>query len=76
MSLLAEQLALSVPLAIDVGGWIGVIVGIVGLVAWIWMLVDVIGRDDLSGGVKALWIIFGIFFPLITVLVYLLVGRR
>jgi hypothetical protein len=73
---LADSLLSVVPLALVVGGWIGIILGIVALVAWIWMLVDVIGRSDLSGGVKALWIIFGIFFPLITVLIYLLVGRK
>lgn len=73
---LGDSLMSVVPLALVVGGWIGVILGIIALVAWIWMLVDVIGRSDLSGGVKALWIIFGIFFPLITVLIYLLVGRR
>lgn len=72
----ADSLMSVVPLALVVGGWIGVILGIIALVAWIWMLVDVIGRSDLSGGVKALWIIFGVFFPLITVLIYLLVGRK
>ena len=72
----ADSLMSVVPLALVVGGWIGVILGIIALVAWIWMLVDVIGRSDLSGGAKALWIIFGIFFPLITVLIYLLVGRK
>ena len=69
-------LSSAVPLALSAGGWIGLIVGIAALVAWVWMVVDVIGRDDLSGGIKAVWIIVGIFFPLLTVLVYLLAGRR
>lgn len=66
----------AIPLALVAGGWVGIILGLAALVAWIWMVVDVIGRKDLSGGVKALWIVFGVFFPLITVIVYLVAGRR
>ena len=76
MSPFAESLLSVVPLALVVGGWIGLILGILALAAWVWMIVDVIGRNDLSGGAKALWVIVGFFFPLITVLVYVLMGRR
>jgi predicted PurR-regulated permease PerM len=47
-------------------------------VAWIFLLVriifDVFRRHDLSGGKKALWVIFIVFLPFIGVLVYLIVN--
>jgi hypothetical protein len=63
-------------LALTGGGWVGLVIGLLALAAWVWMVFDVIGRRTLSGTAKALWIVVGIFFPLLTVLVYLLVGRR
>ncbi len=46
------------------------------LVAWIWVLISVIGdlfrNDDLSGWGKALWMIFVIIVPWLGVLVYLI----
>jgi Phospholipase_D-nuclease N-terminal/Short C-terminal domain len=47
-------------------------------VAWIFLLFriifDVFRRHDISGGKKALWMIFIIFLPFIGVLVYLIVN--
>jgi len=59
-----------------VGVTLAVVVGLIALAAWIWLIVDVIRRDDLSGGVKAAWIILALILPLLTVIVYLLVGRQ
>jgi len=45
-------------------------------IAWIWLLIMVfidIFRSDMSGWVKALWVIFVIVLPLLGVLVYLIV---
>jgi hypothetical protein len=46
-------------------------------VAWIWtaitVLVDLFRRRDLSGGVKALWVVFVIVLPFLGVLAYLLI---
>jgi hypothetical protein len=44
-------------------------------VAWFWLLisigVDIFRRHDISGGAKALWLIFIIFLPFLGVLIYL-----
>ena len=43
---------------------------------WIWVLVwifaDIFRSRDLSGGAKALWLLFVLFIPLVGVLVYLI----
>src|SRR6516165_12029410 len=43
---------------------------------WIWLLIivfaDIFRSRDLSGGAKALWVLFVIIIPLIGVLVYLI----
>src|ERR1700722_19931018 len=43
---------------------------------WIWLLImvfsDIFRSHDLSGGVKAIWVIFVIVFPYLGVFVYLL----
>jgi hypothetical protein len=45
-------------------------------IIWIWLLImvfiDIFRSRDLSGGAKALWVIFVIIIPLIGVLVYLI----
>ena len=44
-------------------------------IAWIWVMVSVIAdifRSDMSGGVKAVWVIFVIILPFLGVLVYLI----
>ena len=38
----------------------------------IWIFMDIFRSRDLSGGAKALWILFVIFLPMIGVLVYLI----
>ncbi len=48
----------------------------VGFVMWIWLAIavfaDIFRRRDMGGLMKALWIIFIIFIPLLGVLVYLI----
>src|SRR5947209_2106962 len=45
-------------------------------VVWIWVLVlvvmDIFRSHDLSGGAKALWVLFVVVLPMIGVLVYLI----
>jgi hypothetical protein len=45
-------------------------------VIWIWLLIsvfmDIFRSHDLSGGVKALWVLFLIILPFLGVLVYLI----
>ncbi|MFN8203824.1 MAG: SHOCT domain-containing protein [Solirubrobacteraceae bacterium] len=52
----------------------------VGFVFWIWLAItvfmDVFRRRDMGGFVKALWIIFVIFIPLLGVLLYLIVYHK
>ena len=46
------------------------------LVLWIWLLImvfiDIFRSADLSGGAKALWVLFVIILPLLGVLIYLI----
>lgn len=54
---------------------------IVGFVLWIWLAVlcfsDIFRSRDMSGWVKAIWVVVILFLPLLGVLMYLLVrGRR
>lgn len=46
-------------------------------VVWFWLLINIFGdlfRDhEASGGTKALWVVFLLFFPYIGVLAYLIV---
>jgi Short C-terminal domain/Phospholipase_D-nuclease N-terminal len=48
-------------------------------VVWIWIaitvLIDVFRRHDISGWVKALWVIFIIILPFLGVLIYLIVSH-
>lgn len=48
-------------------------------IIWIWLLItvfmDIFRRKDISGGKKALWIIFLIFFVYLGVLIYLIVNH-
>ena len=44
-------------------------------VVWIWLLIAIfadIFRSEMSGGVKALWVIFVVLLPMLGVLVYLI----
>jgi ABC-type multidrug transport system fused ATPase/permease subunit len=45
-------------------------------IAWIWLLirifVDIFRSDDISGWVKALWVLFVIVLPFLGVLIYLI----
>lgn len=51
--------------------------GIIALLAAIWVIYDVlINNKKLSDGMKVLWIIFAIFFSIITAVIYFLVGRN
>ena len=46
-------------------------------VVWVWILITILGdlfRDhELSGGAKAAWVLFLVFIPFLTALVYLIV---
>ena len=41
-----------------------------------WVVVDVFRRHDASGGKKALWLIFLLFFPLIGLLAYMITNSQ
>jgi hypothetical protein len=62
---------------ISFGDLLLVVLEIFLFVIWIWILFAIIGdifRDhEMSGGMKALWILFLIFIPFLTGLVYLIV---
>ncbi len=47
------------------------------LIVWVWLvitiIIDIVRDHELSGGMKALWVLFLVFLPGITALVYLIV---
>ena len=49
-------------------------------VIWIWVvitvLIDVFRRDDMSGWVKALWVVLVVILPWLGVLIYLIVNHK
>jgi hypothetical protein len=49
-------------------------------VAWFWLLIsisiDIFRRHDISGGMKALWLLFIIFLPYLGVFIYLITQSR
>ena len=49
-------------------------------VIWIWVvitvLIDVFRRDDISGWIKALWVVLVVILPWLGVLIYLIVEHR
>ena len=41
-----------------------------------WVIVDIFRRHDASGGKKALWLIFLLFFPLVGLLAYMITNSQ
>ena len=41
-----------------------------------WVIVDVFRRHDASGGKKALWLLFLLFFPLVGILAYMITNSQ
>ena len=55
----------------------GSIIGIIAIIAAIWVIYDVIVNNKrLSDGMKVFWIIFAVLFSIITAIIYFLVGRN
>ena len=53
------------------------IVGIVAVLAAIWVIYDVIANNKrLSDGMKVLWIVCAVLFSIITAIVYYFIGRN
>jgi len=54
----------------------GTMLGIFVFLIWFWLLViifgDIFRSRDMSGGVKALWVLFVIIFPFLGILIYLI----
>jgi len=54
----------------------GTMLGIFVFLIWFWLLViifgDIFRSRDMSGGVKALWVLFVIILPFLGILVYLI----
>lgn len=60
-------------------GWffilVMVLIGLVGLVFWIWMLVHAIQNKGLSDTERIMWVLVIIFVNLLGAIVYFFVGR-
>ena len=46
------------------------------LAVWLFVLIDVVRRDDLSATSKIVWILAALILPLVTILLYLLTRPR
>ncbi|MBW3598688.1 MAG: PLD nuclease N-terminal domain-containing protein [Planctomycetes bacterium] len=72
----AEDLA---PGGILAGGacmFVGVILGLVGFVLWIWALVHAIRNPALDSNERLIWVLVIIFLQLIGALIYVIVARK
>ncbi|OHA92340.1 MAG: hypothetical protein A3J09_02610 [Candidatus Zambryskibacteria bacterium RIFCSPLOWO2_02_FULL_51_21] len=61
--------------AIFAVAWIKVLVGVLGLILFIWALVDIL-RSRKTAGMKILWVLICLIFPFLGVVIYLLFGRK
>ena len=55
---------------------IAVVLFLIASIFWIWMLIDAIQNDRLSGGERVLWAIVIFFFHCLGSLLYFLIGRK
>jgi hypothetical protein len=53
-----------------------ILISLVGLVLWIWALVDAIQNPSLSGNEKLIWVLVIILTSLLGAVLYLLIGRK
>ena len=51
------------------------IIWLVGLIFFIWMLIDCIQNKSLDGTMKIIWILVILFLPFLGPLIYYFVGR-
>jgi hypothetical protein len=58
------------------GGLIGLLLGLLIFIFWLWMLVDAIGNNRLSSSERVLWVLVVFFLPFVGSLIYYLVGRK
>jgi hypothetical protein len=54
---------------------VGVALGLLVFVFWIWMLIDAITNGGLSGTEKIVWVLVIIFLHFLGALIYYFVGR-
>ena len=55
----------------------GTIIGLIAIICAVWVIYDVlVNNKRLSDGMKVLWIIFAVFFSIITAIIYYLIGRN
>ena len=55
----------------------GTIMGIVAVLAAIWVICDVlVNNKRLSSGMKVLWIVLALFFSILTAAAYYFIGRN
>jgi ABC-type antimicrobial peptide transport system permease subunit len=56
---------------------LGSIIGIIALIAAIWVIYDVlVNNKRLSTGMKILWVVCALLFSIVTAVIYYLVGRN
>jgi hypothetical protein len=55
---------------------VSLLLGLVGLVIWIWALIDAIKNPGLSSNERLIWILVIIFTSWIGALIYFLIGRK
>ncbi len=57
-------------------GWTLLVLGLITVALWIYAIADIL-RGSLEGqGSKILWLIIVLFFPIVGVVLYFLVGKK
>jgi hypothetical protein len=53
-----------------------ILLAIVPLAFWVWMGIDCLGNDNLTGTERILWILAMLFFPVLGSIIYFFGGRH
>ncbi|MCK9596834.1 PLDc N-terminal domain-containing protein [Candidatus Pacearchaeota archaeon] len=56
--------------------WFGSLMGLVALVAAIWVIYEVVKNKKLNSTEKLIWIVCAILFSIITAIVYFFIGKK
>lgn len=52
------------------------ILGVIGLIVWIWALVDAIKNPALNDSERIIWVVVIVLLQLLGAIIYLIVGRK
>lgn len=52
------------------------VIGLIGLVFWVWALIDAIKNQRLTDNERIIWVVVIVFLQVLGALIYLIAGRK